>query len=151
MNRAARGAAVALAVLSVGCSGDAADGGSDGGVRVVDAWTRPSPATVTDAAIYVTVESGGGVDDEVVAVGGERCVTVVPHVTTFDDEGIATMGSAGDALQLPAGGSIEMEPNGLHLMCLGLDAPLTEGDTFTVDLEFAEAGVVVARVAVEDR
>ena len=72
-------------------------------------------------------------------------------MTDFDDEGIASMTVVGDALKLPAAGSIVMEPNGLHLMCLGIDAPFAEGDTVAVDLEFAEFGPVVVSVAVENR
>ncbi len=149
----ARWATVTLVGLAIGCSsGD--EPGSDAsveGIEVVDAWTRPSPATATDAALYVSVDSLGGAADEIVAVGSDRCVTVVPHVTNFDDDGIASMTAVGNALKLPAAGSIVMEPNGLHLMCLGIDAPFAEGDTVAVDLEFAEFGPVVVSVAVENR
>jgi len=148
----ARWALVALAGLTSGCSSGDEPGSGDGveRIEVVDAWTRPSPATVTDAALYVSVDNLGGDADEIVAVASERCVTVVPHLTSFDD-GIASMTAVGEALKLPGNGSILMEPNGLHLMCLGIDTAFAEGDTLSLDIEFAEFGPVVVSVVVEDR
>lgn len=150
-----RWAAPALAALTIGCGGGGDDGGSGAGrsdgIAVVDAWARPSPATVTDAAVYVSMANAGGVDDEIVAMASERCVSVIPHVTSFDDDGVASMNDVGDALSLPAGDAIEMEPNGLHLMCLGIDAPFVVGETFPIDIEFSRQGLVSAPVVVEDR
>jgi len=149
----ARWAILVLLGLPTGCGTDDDAGerdGDSGAVDVVDAWTRPSPATVTAAAVYVTLENVGDTDDEVVALGSERCVTVVPHRTSFD-EGVASMTALGGALTVPAGGSIEMEPNALHLMCLGIDTPFRAGDEFVLDIEFARQGLVNARVVVEDR
>ncbi len=142
-----------LLMTLIGCgSGDdvAVDTESDG-IVVVDAWTRMSPATVNEAALYVTLENRAPSDDQVISVGSERCVTVVPHLTRIDDAGVASMQSIGDALSLPAGGSIEMEPNGLHLMCLGLDEPLTVGDSLALVVDFAASVPVTVQVAVENR
>ena len=44
-----------------------------------------------------------------------------------------------------------MEPNGLHLMCLGLDEPLTVGDSLAVVVDFAASVPVTVQVAVENR
>lgn len=150
----ARWAPLMLVVSAAACgTGDpSADAGvASDGIVVVEAWTRPSPATVTDAALYVTLEHTAGPDDEIVAVASERCVTVVPHLTSFDDDGVATMTAVGESLRLPEGGSIEMGPNGLHLMCLGIDAPFVAGDVFELDVGLAARGPVTVEVLVEDR
>ena len=148
----ARWAPLMLVALAAACGDEdpAAEVAVDG-VAVVDAWTRPSPATVTDAALYVTLVHVPGAGDEIVAIGSRLCVTVVPHQTRFDDDGVASMTAVGQALRLPVGGSIEMGPNGLHLMCLGIEAPFVAGDAFELDIELASRGPVTVDVHVEER
>ena len=48
-----------------------------------------------------------------------------------------------------AGGSVELKPGGMHLMFIGLKAPLRNGDTFPMTLRFEKAGEVVVTVNVE--
>jgi copper(I)-binding protein len=53
------------------------------------------------------------------------------------------------AVDVPAGGSVALEPGGLHVMLLGLKAPLKEGDRFPMTLRFEKAGEVKVEVHVE--
>lgn len=138
------GSVACVALLVAGC-------GASGGVVVVDAWTRPTPPGVDSAAFYVTIENRGAAPSRYLGATSPVCAVVVPHLSTFDDD-LASMGDAPSAvLELAAGGRIEMEPNGLHLMCLGLTAPLAEGDEIAVDVELDGADPVVATVIVEQR
>ena len=43
------------------------------GFAVVDAWTRPSPPGVSEAAIYVTVENRDAPDDRLIGSSSDRC------------------------------------------------------------------------------
>ena len=54
-----------------------------------------------------------------------------------------------DAIELPKGAMVELKPGGLHLMLMGLKAPLKAGDTFPMTLRFEKAGEVVVTVKVE--
>lgn len=149
MSRLALAGLLALA----GCGGGAADAiVEDDGLAVLDAWTRPSPPTVDEAAIYVTVENRGAPDDRMIAAESDRCVVVTPHLTELDEDDVARMTEADvDQLGLAAGGRVEMSPTGLHLMCLGLTDPLAEGDRFDLTLRFAEHDPVTVAVQVEQR
>ena len=54
-----------------------------------------------------------------------------------------------DAIALPAGKTVELKPGGLHIMFVGLKAPLKAGDKFPMTLKFEKAGEVEVIVNVE--
>lgn len=156
MNRPALVGTALLAVAA--CGGGGGDDGGGGalvvsdGMAVLDAWTRPSPPTVDEAAIYVTVENRDAPDDRLVGASSDRCVVVTPHLTEFDDDQVARMTEAdADQLGLGAGERVEMTPIGMHLMCLGLTDPLVDGDRFAITLQFSEHTPITVDVQVEQR
>ena len=59
-------------------------------------------------------------------------------------------GVVGDELAVPRGGDVVMEPNGLHLMCLGLRSPLHAGDEFDLELDFDIHAPIDVTVRVRD-
>jgi periplasmic copper chaperone A len=54
-----------------------------------------------------------------------------------------------NAIDLPAGKTVELKPGGLHIMFIGLKAPLKAGDSFPLKLKFEKAGEVTVEVKVE--
>ena len=149
-------AAALLALLAAGCG--SSDGDEDAlvvsdGLAVVDAWVRPTPAGVNEAAIYITIENRDAPQDRLIALSSDRCMVVTPHLTVISDE-IASMTEAvadEDQLALEPGGGVAMEPNGLHAMCLGLADPFELGERFDVVLQFSDHDPVRTPVVVEDR
>ena len=148
--------AVLLVTLVAGCG--SGDGGGDAvvvsdGLAVVDAWVRPTPAGVNEAAIYITIENRDAPQDRLIAMSSDRCMVMTPHLTVISDE-IASMTEAvadEDQLALEVGGGVEMKPNGLHVMCLGLADPFELGDRFDVVLQFSDHDPVRTPVVVADR
>jgi copper(I)-binding protein len=53
-----------------------------------------------------------------------------------------------DAIDLPAGREVRLEPGGLHLMLMGLKAPLKAGDKLSLTLRFERAGEVTLDVPI---
>jgi copper(I)-binding protein len=51
-------------------------------------------------------------------------------------------------LHVDAGQTVRFEPNGMHLMLMGLKQPLVEGKTFEIEFLFEVAGPRKAVVAV---
>jgi copper(I)-binding protein len=149
-------AVVAAVVATFGLASCSGGDGADAevvidGIAVLDAWVRPTPPGSDEAAIYVSVGNVTDTDSAILSASSSRCMVVVPHATTIDD-GIASMGEAlDDELALPAGDQVVMEPNGLHLMCLGLDDPLQAGDQLDVTLDLAGRNSVDVTVNVEQR
>jgi copper(I)-binding protein len=51
-------------------------------------------------------------------------------------------------LHVEAGQELRFEPNGMHLMLMGLRKPLVEGQAFELTLVFEVAGARTVKVAV---
>jgi copper(I)-binding protein len=51
-------------------------------------------------------------------------------------------------IAVPAGGSVELKPGGLHLMFMNIKAPLSAGESVPVKLKFAKAGEVEVKMPV---
>ena len=51
-------------------------------------------------------------------------------------------------IAVPANGSVELKPGGLHLMFMNIKAPLSAGETVPVKLKFAKAGEVELKMPV---
>jgi copper(I)-binding protein len=153
VNRAVAGLAALALVGCGGSSGDALDATivSDG-FAVSEAWTRPSPPGVSEAAIYLSIENREAPDDRFIGSVSDRCVVMHPHLTDIDGAGVASMVTVeGDQLAIPSGGTLDMEPNALHVMCLGLEEPLELGDTFEIELQFSNHDPVSVPVVVTNR
>ena len=54
-----------------------------------------------------------------------------------------------DGIDVPANKRVELKPGGLHIMFVGLKAPLKAGDKFPATLKFEKAGEVTVEVHVE--
>jgi copper(I)-binding protein len=117
-----------------------------GDLVVENPWARES-VTRTGVA-YLTVRNGGDQDDRLIGVSSEAADQSLLHSSVMQD-GVIRMSSV-DAVEIPAGGEAVLEPGGLHVMLIGLKAPLEEGKSFALTLEFANAGEVQVMTTIED-
>src|SRR4029077_15907962 len=90
---------------------------------------------------YMKITNNGTEAD--VLIGGSSDVTerVEVHETAIDDKGVASMKKL-DQVELKSGQSIELKPAGMHLMLIGLKAPLKEGGVWKGNINFKRAGPV---------
>lgn len=112
---------------------------------VTDAWARATPPGTTVGAAYMTIQ-GGRQADRLVDARSDRAAMVHLHAVETRD-GLATM-RAIEAVEVPAGQRVTLAPQSMHLMLMGLDAPLVAGQTFLVTLRFATAGELPVTVTV---
>jgi periplasmic copper chaperone A len=117
-----------------------------GDLVVESPWARES-VTRTGAA-YLTVRNGGDQDDRLVGVSSEVADKAELHSSVMQD-GVMKM-RAVEALDVPAHGEAVLEPGGLHIMLIGLKAPLEEGKSFALTLEFEHTGEIEVMTTVED-
>jgi copper(I)-binding protein len=96
---------------------------------------------------YLKIDNAGGAADRLVAASADVSRTVELH--TMKLEGDVMRMRQIDAIDVPAGQTIELKPGGMHLMFIGLKAPLKAGDSFPVKLRFEKAGERVVEVKVE--
>jgi copper(I)-binding protein len=71
------------------------------------------------------------------------------HQTAVSGGDVMTMQQV-EAIELPAGEAVPLEPGGYHVMLLELAEPLDTGATFDLTLTFENAGEVTVVVEVRD-
>ena len=118
-------------------------------LTVQDAWARPSPQGAPAAAFYMTIVNSSGGEDVLLHASSDACDVIEIHRTSVDEEGVMRMAPVeGGRLVIPAGETALLEPGGLHLMCVGLQQPLIEGQQASLALAFEGAGSIDVAVPV---
>jgi copper(I)-binding protein len=93
-----------------------------------------------NTALYLAVENTGSTGDRLLDVRTDAGATTELHETKAGDDGLMRMHHV-DAVELPAGATVDLVPGGLHVMIYDARR-LVEGDTVTVELVLERAGVV---------
>ena len=96
-----------------------------------------APGARTGAG-YLSVTNAGAEADRLVAVKADF-PRVELHTTEVDAAGVARMGAV-EAVEVPPGATVTLEPRGTHVMFMGLTAPLAEGERVPAVLVFEKAG-----------
>ncbi len=119
------------------------------GIKVVNAWARPSVAP--NSAIYATIFNFTEEGDTL--VGGSVAVAeaVEIHDMTMSADGVMSMFPVEGGLPIPAGGMVQLKPGSLHIMLINLSETLDAGNTLDVTLTFEKAGDITLTVPIEDR
>ena len=108
-------------------------------VTVEHPWMRAVPDVMDSTAVYMLLVNTSSMPAEL--VGGSTAIadSVAPMITTKEGEGLKqVLGMKSvDALKIPAHGTLVLEPNGNHLMVMGLKEHPKEGTQvdFTIKLE----------------
>ncbi|HEX7127312.1 MAG TPA: copper chaperone PCu(A)C [Thermodesulfobacteriota bacterium] len=122
---------------------------------VRDAWVRATPGAAAvsshaasrgghDAgatAAYLTLENRGDRADRLVSVASPVAGRAELHESRVEN-GIMRMRPV-EGIAVPAGGSVRLEPGGLHVMLMGLHEPIAEGRRVPLTLTF-ESGATLA-------
>jgi len=106
-------------------------------------------------AIYFRLVNDGDAADALVAVTDVYCkstgevvaTSAEMHESSMDSEGLMSMKQVQN-IPIPASGSVELEPGGLHVMLLDLQSDLIPGDIvlLTLDFEISSNQVIEAIV-----
>jgi len=118
-------------------------------IMVMQPWARATPPGAQTAAAYLTIMNHGTEPDVLVGGSSPQAERVEFHLTTMDN-GVMKMRPATRGITVPAGGTVELKPDGgYHVMLGGLKAPLRSGTMLPVTLRFAKAGSIEVVFAVE--
>lgn len=115
-----------------------------GTLVVAEPWARASMGRT--GAAYVSIANRGGATDRLVKVATPvaRRADIHTHVRDGD---ILRMRRVPD-LTIKPGETTVFRPGGLHIMLMGLDAPLRKGASFPMTLTFQHAGEIAIKVPV---
>jgi copper(I)-binding protein len=116
-------------------------------VTITAAWARATPPGVSTAAVYCTVRNDGDAD-RLLGASSPAARQVTLHAEE-EEHGMQHMRQLA-GIEVPAHGSVELAPGRMHLMLVGIAAPLAAGATINVTLRFEKAGEVTIDVPVRD-
>ena len=121
--------------------------GQDGAaIFVQQPWARASILASRPAAAYLTILNKDDRPATLVALETPVAGRAEVHRTVKQGD-VMKMVPAGP-IEVPAGGSVRMEPGGYHVMLMDLERPIEVGQTFTLTLHFANASPIAVSVPV---
>ena len=102
-----------------------------------------------NGVVYLKIENSGDMDDRLISADSDVATAVELHDVNMVD-GVMQMRQVEAGIEIPAGETIELKPQGLHIMLIGLNQPLDIGDTFEIELEFEESGSMTVESEVRE-
>lgn len=90
---------------------------------------------------YLTIHNGGSADDKLVSVTSSAAGKVELHEMKMEGE-VMKMRDLKDGISIPAGATVTLSPNNLHMMFKQVKTPFKQGGTVPVMLMFEKAGMV---------
>lgn len=141
-------AILTTALVITGCGGDeASNDASDASAPALPSndlvlenpWVRPAPSG-GNTALYMTLANGRTSPDTLLSVRAPIVDSTQVHETATDTSNTSTMRPI-DGLAIPPKSRVALAPGGRHVMLMGLQQTLQDGDTVVLNVEFASAGL----------
>jgi hypothetical protein len=115
-------------------------------IVVSDAWIRPGAMNRNSAAFF-KITNNTGIEDTLYEVKSDLAKVVQIHETFDKGNDMKGMRHI-EQLIIPAKSSIELKPGSFHIMLIGLNQDLKNGDTGKLTLNFKVNGNVELDVKV---
>lgn len=119
------------------------------GIMVVEPYARVSAMMSNSGAAFMVIENHTGQDDHLVGATSDVAEKTELHTHKEDANGVMKMIHVAEGFDLPKDGKIMMVRGGHHVMFLGLNRQLADGDMVHVTLQFEKAGAVEVDVPVD--
>jgi hypothetical protein len=177
MNARRIASAVAVAIALTACAAPptaapAAQSSASSDITVSGPWARPALGGMPAAdatkdpnatagsmdmgnmtmgamsAAYMTLENKGGADT-LLSASGDVAEMIQVHETKEKD-GMMMMEEAKAGIPVPANGTVELKPGGIHIMLMNLKQDLKPGDTFKLTLKFQSGKELMVDVPVRE-
>lgn len=143
-------APAAVLKIAGGERAEAAGGGkvTAGALSIEGAWSRATPEGSKVGVGYLKITNTGAAADTLLNVETPVAGRGEIHDMTMTD-GVMRMRKLADGLEIPAAGTVELKPGGMHLMLLDLKQQLVEGARVPVKLTFKSGAVVEIELSVQ--
>lgn len=135
--------ATALLALPLLAGAQTSDSGT---IRILQPWARATVTGQGAGGAFLKIENTGAAD-RLLSVRSEAAASTELHTMTMEGN-IMRMREV-DSIELPPGKTVELKPGGLHIMLMGLKAPLKAGEQVPLTLRFEKAGELSLQVPIE--
>jgi copper(I)-binding protein len=109
------------------------------GLKITTPWARATPKGASVGGGYMKITNTGNAPDRLIGGVSEISSRFEIHEMSMDN-GVMKMRSVPGGIEIKPGQSVEFGPSGYHVMLVGLNRQLMQGDHFKAALEFAKAG-----------
>ncbi|GAB5470876.1 MAG: copper chaperone PCu(A)C [Rhodospirillales bacterium] len=138
---------LAATLLLIFPAGLAAHDFKVGDITADHPWARATAGQAPNGAAYMTLTNAGETADFLTGASGDVAERIELHTHNMVD-GVMQMRPV-EKMQVAPGEPTVLRPGGLHIMLIGLKAPLKQGEMVPLTLTFEKAGTLEIEVAVE--
>lgn len=118
------------------------------GLTLTHPWARATPPGISIGGGFLTIHNGDTEDERLLGGRATFAKDIQIHETKQEGD-VMKMQHLPDGLLIPAGESVSLQPGSYHLMFMGLESPLVDGDRQRVTLIFENAGEMEVEFAIE--
>lgn len=147
MNRYVVAALAAFAILVTHVPASAHDY-TVGALKLVHPWARATPKGAAVGGGYLKITNTGSAPDRLIGGSSDVAARLEIHEMKMEG-GVMTMRRLADGLTIGPGETVELKPGGYHIMLMGLNKQLIEGERFKGALVFEKAGKIEIEYAVD--
>ncbi len=112
-----------------------------GSIRIDHPWAIATPNGAKVGAGYMKITNEGTQPDRLIALSSPAARRVVVHTMTMEN-GVSKMRLLDKGLEIKPGETVELAPEGTHVMFEDLRAPLLEASRVQGTLVFEKAGKI---------
>ena len=120
----------------------------EGPIEILDAYAIAVTPQATTGSAYMMVHNHATGPDRLLSVASPAAERVEVH-SSSEVDGVMRMEPLAEPLEVPAGGGVQLQRGGTHLMFMGLTDPWEDGEAIPVTLTFEQAGEVTVEVPVD--
>ena len=120
-----------------------------GDIMVQDPYARTSTMMSKSGAAFMVLMNHGAEDDRLIGASSDVAKRVELHTHIEDANGVMQMVEVEEGFPIPAGGMHALARGGDHVMFMGLNRTLEQGDIVTLTLTFEKAGDMTIEVPVD--
>lgn len=117
-----------------------------GALEIGHPWARATPPTAPTGGGYLSIKNTGTEPDRLLSASSPAAGTVQVHDMKMEGS-VMRMREHGP-LEIKPGETVTLAPGGMHLMMMGLKAPLKQGETVPLTLVFERAGKIDVELSV---
>jgi periplasmic copper chaperone A len=119
-----------------------------GPIEIDHPWSRATPKGAKIGAGYVSIKNTGSTADRLVGGSFADAGKVEVHQMTMD-QGVMKMRPIAGGIEVKPGETVELKPDGYHLMFIDLKQPLKKGEQVSGTLAFEKSGTVEVQYTVQ--
>ncbi len=112
-------------------------------------YARAASPIAKSGAAFMTIHNTGDSDDRLIDARSDIAKRVELHTHIDAGNGIMQMREDEDGFPVPAGGMAMLARGGDHVMFMGLNEGMQQGDTISVVLVFEKAGELRVEIPVD--